>query len=132
MNEFQEGGYFTSVKENSPKLEFTVDALVYVFGVIPLFLMLTLGMTCAHFDEGHGAVDCALGGFGTAIAEMVFGYIFTMAIGGFLIIVPVVLTAGMVSIILKMRRYVKWGYFRMLYSAPFLLTYILVIWGFLE
>ena len=106
-----------------------LDLITHLLFILPLLIDLALGATCNVVNE-DGISGCMFGQLATRIYSDVSTYGLFIALGGFLLVFPIVALAATISGILTYKMYVNGTIprYRLLLSAPAILIYILGAW----
>lgn len=93
------------------------DAVIYIFAIIPVLIGAIGDVICTPFS--FGVQNCIVGPIGDSIVNFFLGYGFLIVFGGFIVWIPIMIIASVISI----RSRKKTGR-KIFYSPPFIFLYL--------
>jgi hypothetical protein len=84
------------------------DATLFIFVTVPLLAILVTVPFCSGWNEGTGRGTCTLPIL-DGLYNRTMGFALLLAFGGVMIVLPIIVIAGLVSVVAKIRRFVR-GY----------------------
>lgn len=102
------------------------DIFIYVVAIIPLMLLILLVPTCTPASGMF--TNCFLGSLGDSVVQFFDVFAVVMAAGGWMIVLPLLLIASIVSIRRKVKRYkeMNTSVKKVFYAPPFIFLYVIV------